>query len=293
MLTGAIIGWGILSPYAKYRGWAPGDVGDWDTGSRGWIIWASLASLRADASVKHVWLILRPFWRTCFATVCLQNQLIALREDNVRRQPPRPPQSQYICIPGQAHAELDPSFIQQTQLTSLMPNEYTPLQGESDLWPSSLISLTVLGLGFLLSLLICTLTVHLVFGTIIPWYYTLLAISSVTSNGSGGDKIIGSLFDAFISCVICKLYASQYPIPGPLFRVPSAYLVLSTARLILGRGLSEGVWPFALAAALLSMLSTIVKLPYASRWWQNMIPSGVSVAIGLLTLRPRQCVISC
>ena len=30
MLIGAIIGWGILSPVAKYQGWAPGPVGDWE-----------------------------------------------------------------------------------------------------------------------------------------------------------------------------------------------------------------------------------------------------------------------
>jgi uncharacterized oligopeptide transporter (OPT) family protein len=98
-------------------------------------------------------------------------------------------------------------------------------------------------------------------------------------------QIIGSLFGALISCGIYKLYASQYPIPGPLFRVPSAYLVLSTARLVLGRGLPEGVWPFALTAAVLSMLSTIVKMRYATQWWQKLIPSGVSLAIGMVIIK--------
>jgi len=62
-------------------------------------------------------------------------------------------------------------------------------------------------------------------------------------------QIIGSLFGAFISCGIYKLYASQYPIPGALFRVPSSFLVLSTARLLMGRGLPDGVAPFAIRAA--------------------------------------------
>lgn len=97
-------------------------------------------------------------------------------------------------------------------------------------------------------------------------------------------QIIGSLFGALVSCGVYKLYASQYPIPGPLFRVPSAYLVLSTARLLLGRGLPEGVWPFAVAAAVLSTLSTVMKMRYEDRWWQKLIPSGVSFAIGLTTL---------
>lgn len=96
--------------------------------------------------------------------------------------------------------------------------------------------------------------------------------------------IIGSLFGALISCSMYKLYASQYTIPGPLFRVPSSFLVLSTARLVMGQGLPEGVAPFVLGAAILSALVTIIKMRYQTRWWQKLIPSGVSFAIGTQTL---------
>ncbi|KAL9124438.1 MAG: hypothetical protein Q9217_006231 [Psora testacea] len=60
MLLGAIIGWGILSPLAKSKGWAPGPVKDWTTGSKGWIVWVSLAIMLADSVVSLGWLILRP-----------------------------------------------------------------------------------------------------------------------------------------------------------------------------------------------------------------------------------------
>ncbi|KEF60441.1 uncharacterized protein A1O9_02002 [Exophiala aquamarina CBS 119918] len=60
MLLGAIIGWAILSPIAKHNGWAPGDVDDWETGSKGWIVWVSLAIMLADAVVNLGWLLLRP-----------------------------------------------------------------------------------------------------------------------------------------------------------------------------------------------------------------------------------------
>ena len=60
MLLGAIVGWGILSPLAKSRGWAPGPVGDWTTGSKGWIVWVSLAVMLADSVVSLGWLVLRP-----------------------------------------------------------------------------------------------------------------------------------------------------------------------------------------------------------------------------------------
>lgn len=49
----------------------------------------------------------------------------------------------------------------------------------------------------------------------------------------------------------------------------------------MGRGLPEGVAPFALGTAILFMLLTIVKMRYANRWWQRLIPGGVSFAIGM------------
>jgi hypothetical protein len=59
MLLGAILGWGILSPIAKSRGWAPGPVSDWNEGSRGWIVWVSMGLIIGDSMVGLCWLILR------------------------------------------------------------------------------------------------------------------------------------------------------------------------------------------------------------------------------------------
>ena len=60
MLLGALIGWGVLSPLAKNKGWAPGPVSNWSTGSKGWIVWVSLAIMLADSLVSLGWLVLRP-----------------------------------------------------------------------------------------------------------------------------------------------------------------------------------------------------------------------------------------
>lgn len=60
MLLGCIVGWGILSPLAKSKAWAPGPVEDWDTGSKGWIVWISLSLMIADAIISLGWLLLRP-----------------------------------------------------------------------------------------------------------------------------------------------------------------------------------------------------------------------------------------
>ncbi|KAJ2082476.1 OPT super [Coemansia sp. RSA 988] len=52
MLVGSLVGWGILSPVAKNEGWAPGPVADWKSGSRGWILWISLAVMIAESLVS-------------------------------------------------------------------------------------------------------------------------------------------------------------------------------------------------------------------------------------------------
>lgn len=66
-LLGAIIGWGILSPLAKHRGWAPGPVKDWDNGSRGWILWVGMGLILGDSLIGLSWFIFKPFalemWR--------------------------------------------------------------------------------------------------------------------------------------------------------------------------------------------------------------------------------------
>ena len=60
MCLGSLVGWGILSPLAKSKAWAPGPVEDWDTGSKGWIVWISLSIMLADSVVSLGWLLLRP-----------------------------------------------------------------------------------------------------------------------------------------------------------------------------------------------------------------------------------------
>lgn len=59
MLAGSVSGWAVLSPLAASKGWAPGKVGDWKTGARGWITWISLAVMIADTGVSFIWFILQ------------------------------------------------------------------------------------------------------------------------------------------------------------------------------------------------------------------------------------------
>jgi hypothetical protein len=63
ILLGAVIGWGVLSPLAKYNGWAPGPVSDWDNGSRGWILWVGMGLLLGDTLIGLGWITFKPLLR--------------------------------------------------------------------------------------------------------------------------------------------------------------------------------------------------------------------------------------
>lgn len=58
MLLGAFIGWAVLSPIAKMKGWAPGPTRDWETGSQGWTIWVSLGVILGDSLVGICWILI-------------------------------------------------------------------------------------------------------------------------------------------------------------------------------------------------------------------------------------------
>ncbi len=176
MLIGTIVGWEILSPYAKYRNWAPGKVDDWETGSRGWIIWVSLAALLADASVKLAWFLVRPFWRQCLTSGCLQKWLIADYKKIARNPETQLHGDEYIAMPSEMQDESETAqhhiLCGSGSSSSIQPESYN----ETSQSPQSPLSSRILALGFLGSVVVCTSVIHFIFGNIIPWYYTILAI---------------------------------------------------------------------------------------------------------------------
>lgn len=169
MLTGAIVGWAILSPYAKHRGWAPGEVDNWENGSRGWIIWVSLAVLLADASVKLCWFIVRPFWRAIAANEAFRKRLMSLWNTSIRKQQAQPLESEYVAL-----LEDDTDIGARAQRDEITQSDVpkkvnSPSEGS--------VHMKVLGLGFLASVVVCVAAIQLIFNNIMPWYYTLLAVA--------------------------------------------------------------------------------------------------------------------
>lgn len=49
-----LVGWGILSPLAKHKGWAPGPVSSVTDGSRGWIMWIALAIMTTESVISLI-----------------------------------------------------------------------------------------------------------------------------------------------------------------------------------------------------------------------------------------------
>lgn len=59
MLIGSIMGWALLGPLSKAKGWAPGDVDSWTDGAQGWIMWVAIAIMVADTFVSLGEMIIR------------------------------------------------------------------------------------------------------------------------------------------------------------------------------------------------------------------------------------------
>lgn len=156
MLLGAILGWGILSPLAKAKDWAPGPVEDWNTGSKGWIVWVSLAVMLSDSLVSLGWLITRPllfqgplyFWK-------LRRYL---RDHGFRSVFGPKNASTYNIIPSNEPAS-------------------NPSQSEEpDAPPDHLVSNRTISVLFVLSIMACVAAMKVVFGNLVTVTSALLAI---------------------------------------------------------------------------------------------------------------------
>ncbi|KAK1818522.1 OPT super [Friedmanniomyces endolithicus] len=174
MLLGAVLGWAVLSPIAKYKGWASGEVGDWNTGSKGWIVWVSLAIMLADAIVSLGWLILKPtIW---YGKVYGPPFVHGVREKGLRRhlgELVRDPKMR-----GYSPVDLsdEPTTAENGQLfksTSNLPDED---EKEYDAPPDHLIGWKTTLFGLIASLAFCIFAVQYSFRGMISISLTAIAL---------------------------------------------------------------------------------------------------------------------
>ncbi|KAI9765172.1 MAG: hypothetical protein M1840_007765 [Geoglossum simile] len=160
MLLGAIVGWGVLSPLARSRGWAPGPVDNWEHGSKGWIVWVSLAIMLADSLVSLGWLTGRPLFkygRQWVSRNIGQGLLFRFRKST---------KGYTALVPDGSASEL---------------NEGGSISEGSDIFeedapPEHLVPEKTVAIGLVVSVLFCVSTIRVVFGELVPMYAIVTAV---------------------------------------------------------------------------------------------------------------------
>jgi uncharacterized oligopeptide transporter (OPT) family protein len=154
MLLGCVVGWGILSPIAHFAGWAPGPVDDWKDGSKGWILWISLAVMIAESFVSLSIVSIRSIVKA-FRPKRQFNLTSSVQETNTR------------AAEEEIVSELDESAGVQ----------HVEEEEEDDAPPDQLVSPIITVTGLLLSTVLCLGSVAYVFGTdLLPLHITFIAV---------------------------------------------------------------------------------------------------------------------
>ncbi|KAG8978051.1 hypothetical protein FRC05_011166 [Tulasnella sp. 425] len=254
MNLGMLVGWAILSPLSKHKGWAPGPVGSMGNGARGWILWVALAVMCAEAVVSLIPVIvefvggLRRLWDA------RKNETDADEDEETETEERLVPTS--WVLGGMAATIVLGTIIVwkifgssgikpwATILAFLIGSVLGLLGvralGETDLNPVS-------GLGKLAQLAFAFLQPGNVIANIVAGGVAEAGAQQAgdlmqdlkTGHLLGASpraqfygQIIGSTLSIFVSATAYQLYAKAYTIPSPAFPAPTAYVWLSLARLL-------------------------------------------------------------
>lgn len=189
MLLGAVVGWGVLSPLAKYMGWAPGPVGDWETGSKGWIVWISLAIMLSDAVVSLGYIALRPLVQNAPSyTASLKQRLSTGSLTGLFASRP----AGYTAVGGDEDEPRNSS-------SGLLPNpsfqqedgHQLRVWDKDDAPPEQLVGSKTVSIGLVLSILICVASIHITFGDLVPLYANITAILMALVLSIMGVRALG------------------------------------------------------------------------------------------------------
>lgn len=182
MLLGAVVGWGLLSPLATYKGWVSGKVDDWETGSKGWIVWISLAIMLADSVISLGYI----------ATKSVVKHYPALIERFKAKLYSRP-RGGYTALEGD---EGDPRGSSTSELLS-SPTFHQHNSHQLQAWaqddapPEQLVGTRTVSIGLLVSILICVGCIHDTFGHLVPLYATIIAVLMALVLSIMGVRALG------------------------------------------------------------------------------------------------------
>lgn len=178
MLLGAIVGWGILSPLAKNMGWAPGPVSDWETGSKGWIIWVSLAIMLADSIISLGYIALRPVVHQAhraFHLVLEKRSSTSWRELFSFGSSPT-----YTPLHNRDSSDLQPttstSTMRPLHMTSSTVTATIRDLPDVDAPPEHLVSMRTVWIALTTSVIFCIVAIRVAFGPRVPIWATTVAV---------------------------------------------------------------------------------------------------------------------
>lgn len=196
MLLGAVVGWGLLSPLSRYRGWAPGPVDDWETGSKGWLVWTSLAIMLADAVVSLTHVALRAAHRHLSPLLStVGRRLLGSRLASWLGKGRRG----YTAV-----ADDDPSGTVDEPASPLpelsaeshadggIAAQVSPKE-EGDAPPDQQIGNNIVLVGLFLSVVFCVSCIHFVFGDLVPLHATVSAVFVALLLSVMGVRALGEV----------------------------------------------------------------------------------------------------
>ncbi|KAK2017504.1 OPT superfamily oligopeptide transporter [Colletotrichum eremochloae] len=336
IVAGCIVGWGILSPIASVRGWAPGPVSDWESGSRGWIMWIAVALILGDTAVTVFTMLLRTLsdvlpYATNFLSSVSKSLCLGKRKSHFNTED-----------------DSEPLLGRSEQPTPFLHT--SSLSYEDDGW-SAKAYLWWISIG----LIFCFVSMFILFGSSVPFMALILSVLVIPplshvnircygETGTGGaayiakipqflfafmisssdpnaillslavagvveasvwqaaemmdefkmghlvntppqslfyGQLIGSLAGSLISMLVYRLYTTVFHFPSDGFPMPSAHILISTARLVYGRGLPPRLIPFGFTAAALGAAFKILKDSKRGSKLSFWAPSSVALAAGM------------
>ncbi|GJJ08659.1 hypothetical protein Clacol_002878 [Clathrus columnatus] len=306
MSLGMVVGWAILAPISKYSGWAPGPVGDMSTGARGWILWISLAIMCAD-SLTSLLPIIYEFSIKVFNRHKKNHLDLDDDDDDDPETPDRLVPMKWV-IWGSGVSIIFGTLLVwwvfgsegikpwATVLGYLLGGLLSLLGvralGETDLNPVS-------GLGKISQLFFAVIQPGNIVANIIAGGVAEAGAQQAgdlmqdlkTGHLIGASpraqfygQLLGSALSVLVTTTAFSLYRRAYPIPGPNFPAPTAYVWLSLARLLRDQQLPERsslfMTLFAIAAAFNAWIK--IRAVERGRWWSKWVPSGIAFAVGFL-----------
>lgn len=316
MLLGAILGWAVLAPFAKYKGWAPGAVDDWIDGGQGWILWISLSVMISDSLVSFIVVTIRSVHSGISymsgstdperQSLLSDHSGIALDVDDRFLVSTKTAVigvilSSILCVASVHYIFGTVVPLYSSAIAIMLALFFSILGvralGETDLNPVS-------GIGKLS---------QLIFAFVVPKGHPARMLINLIAGGiaeagaqQAGDlmqdlktghlvgaspraqfvaQIVGTFYSVLLSSIMYVVYNTVYKIPSDSYRIPTAVVWVDCARLVTGDGLPPMAFEFSMffgaLFGVISIVKNLVPKTHGYQMYLKYLPNGVAVGIGI------------